>query len=89
VGGRLGAAIGAKLADLARNRTVIVVTHTPQLAAVAERHYAVRKLQGKLTTMVEVEEIADGKRLTELADMLGGGAAALGQAKALLAGAHR
>ncbi len=89
VGGRLGAAIGDKLARLAGGRTVLAVTHTPQVAAAAHRHYAVRKLQGDDETMVDVDELTDQRRLTELADMLGGGAAALGQAKAMMAGARR
>ena len=89
VGGRLGAAIGAKLAQLARNRTVIAVTHTPHVAAAAHRHYTVRKVQGDSTTMVAVDELSGERRMAELADMLGGGAAALGQAKALMAGAKR
>lgn len=84
VGGRLGAVIGAKLASLGRDRTVIAVTHTPQVAAVAHRHYAVRKLQGDDETMVQVSEITGDKRVAEIADMLGGGKAALGQAKTML-----
>jgi DNA repair ATPase RecN len=59
------------------------------VAAAAHRHYAVRKLQGDDETMVEVDELSGERRLAELADMLGGGAAALGQAKALMAGAGR
>jgi DNA repair protein RecN (Recombination protein N) len=89
VGGRLGTAIGVKLAQLGRTRTVIVVTHTPHVAAAAHRHYSVRKVQGDRTTMVAVDEIQGDQRMAELADMLGGGSAALGQAKALMAGAKR
>jgi DNA repair protein RecN (Recombination protein N) len=84
VGGRLGAVIGGKLARLASARSVIVVTHTPQVAAAATQHYVVRKRQGAARTSVEVEQLADTARLTELADMLGGGAPATAQAKALL-----
>jgi DNA repair protein RecN (Recombination protein N) len=84
VGGRLGTVIGAKLASLGRDRTVIAVTHTPQVAAMAHRHYAVRKLQGDDETMVQVTEIAGDKRVAEIAEMLGGGKAALGQAKTMM-----
>lgn len=87
VGGRLGGAIGAQLVALARDRTVIAVTHAPQVAACAGRHYAVRKIQGDDTTMVDVVEVAGEHRLAELAEMLGGGKAALGQARALIQGA--
>lgn len=87
VGGRLGGAIGAQLAALARDRTVIAVTHAPQVAACAGRHYAVRKIQGDDTTMVDVVEVTGERRLAEIAEMLGGGKAALGQARALIQGA--
>ena len=88
VGGRLGAAIGGKLARLAAGRTVLVVTHTPQVAAAAAAHYVVRKRQGATRTTVEVERLADPARMGELAEMLGGGAAAAAQAKVLLAEAQ-
>jgi DNA repair protein RecN (Recombination protein N) len=86
VGGRLGAAIGAKLATLARNRTVLAITHTPQLAASAHRHYVVKKQQLNRSTTVSVIEVTGQARTAEIAEMLGGGTAALGQAKALIAG---
>ena len=43
VGGRSGEVIGKKLWKLARNRQVICVTHLPQIAAFADRHYRVSK----------------------------------------------
>lgn len=88
VGGRLGAAIGGKLARLAVGRSVLVVTHTPQVAAAAAAHYVVRKRQGTARTTVEVDRLADAARVGELAEMLGGGAPAAAQAKALLAEAR-
>lgn len=84
VGGRLGIAIGEKLAALARDRSVLVITHTPQVAALATRHYTVRKIQHDDTTEVQVSEVTGKERVQEIADMLGGGKAALGQAKALM-----
>ena len=87
VGGRLGAAIGARLARLGSERTVLAVTHTPQVAAAAQRHYRVSKRHGRDETMVNVEEISGAERTAELADMLGGGKAALTQAASLLTGA--
>lgn len=89
VGGRLGNAIGGKLARLAGDRSVLAITHTPQLAAAAQRHYVVRKQQHSDQTTVTVSEVSGEARQLELADMLGGGSAALGQAKALLGGAKR
>ena len=88
VGGRLGLVIGGKLARLATSRTVLAVTHTPQVAACGARHYVVRKHQGDQSTTVAVSLIADADRREELADMLGGGDAACEQARELLAAAH-
>jgi DNA repair protein RecN (Recombination protein N) len=85
IGARLGTAIGGKLARLGVGRTVVAVTHTPHLAAAAHRHYLVRKTQGDKDTIVTVSDIAGGAREAEIADMLGGGAAALAQARELLA----
>jgi DNA repair protein RecN (Recombination protein N) len=84
VGGRLGTVIGTKLARIAHQRSVLAITHTPQVAASAARHYCVRKQQFTERTDVVVQEITGEQRLVEIADMLGGGAAALSQAKTLL-----
>jgi DNA repair protein RecN (Recombination protein N) len=88
VGGRLGLVIGGKLARLATGRTVLAVTHTPQVAACGSTHYVVRKHQGEESTTVEVSLVSDADRREELADMLGGGGAARDQARELLAAAH-
>jgi DNA repair protein RecN (Recombination protein N) len=88
VGGRLGAAIGGKLASLSQGRSVLAVTHTPQVAAAAGRHIVVRKVHGRSSTSVTVAELAGAEREAELAEMLGGGTAARAQAKALLEAAR-
>jgi DNA repair protein RecN (Recombination protein N) len=84
VGGRLGGAIAEKLVALAADRTVIAVTHSPQIAARAAVHYRVVKRQTARRTRVEVERVADDERRQEIAEMLGGGPAALIQAEAML-----
>ena len=43
VGGRLGAALGKALAELSRHHQVICVTHLPQMASYADRHWVIRK----------------------------------------------
>ncbi len=88
VGGRLGTAIGSALRRLSKGRTVLCVTHSPQIAAVADRHVVVRKHQGKAETHTGVEELTGDSRGAEIADMLGGGQKALEQARALLADAR-
>lgn len=86
IGGRLGAVVGGKLARMASNRTVIAVTHTPQLAAHGTHHFHVKKHQGDGETQVTVEVMDGMRRRDELAEMLGGGHGAVVQADALLQG---
>src|SRR5439155_13337466 len=55
VGGRLGAVLGKKLAELARVRQVLCVTHQPQLAVYAQRQMKVEKQREGSSTVVHVE----------------------------------
>ncbi|NLE74791.1 MAG: DNA repair protein RecN [Actinobacteria bacterium] len=71
IGGRTALAVGEKLRDLARSCQVIVITHLPQVAAYADRHYLISKVtedQGALTRLVPLDEEAV---LAEICRMLG------------------
>ena len=87
VGGATAVALAQVLADLAKTHQVIVVTHLPQVAVVAESHYVVRKTEGDIpeTDLHCVEEDA---RVNEIARMLSGTAteASLAHAREMLAG---
>jgi DNA repair protein RecN (Recombination protein N) len=68
IGGSTALALGRKLADLAGERQVLCVTHLPQVAAFADRHYVVSR-RGTTATVARV----DGEgRVTELSRMLAG-----------------
>ena len=71
IGGRVGAVVGEKLWQLARQHQVLCITHLPQLAAYGDRHYCVHKEveTGRTTTRVSLLE--GDARLNELALMLG------------------
>jgi DNA repair protein RecN (Recombination protein N) len=72
VGGVTATAVASKLQALARDRQVIVITHLPQVAAVAERHYRLVKGvddAGRATTTIEAVE-GEGL-IDELCRMLG------------------
>jgi DNA repair protein RecN (Recombination protein N) len=43
IGGRLGQAVGRKLREVSAHRQVVVVTHLPQVASFAERHFLIAK----------------------------------------------
>ncbi len=71
IGGRVGAIVGHKLWNLARNHQVFCVTHLPQLAAFGDQHYQVQKLVQEKRTLTRVAPLAGEARLLELAQMLG------------------
>jgi DNA repair protein RecN (Recombination protein N) len=72
VGGRTAAAVGQRLARLARNHQVLVVTHLPQIAAYADRHFVVEKQSASGQTSTAVRSLDTGGRVTELSRMLSG-----------------
>jgi DNA repair protein RecN (Recombination protein N) len=76
VGGAVADAIGERLARLAQRVQVISVTHAPQVAAKAVRHFLIAKsaLEGDLAgrTVTRVTGLADQTRREEIARMLAG-----------------
>ena len=72
VGGRAALQIGKRLAALAGQAQVIVVTHLPQVAAFADRHLVVEKAQDGQVTASGVRQVEGEDRLRELARMLAG-----------------
>jgi DNA repair protein RecN (Recombination protein N) len=72
VGGRTAAAVGRRLAQLARRHQVLVVTHLPQIAAHADRHFTVEKTSAGDATSTDVRLLDDAGRVGELSRMLAG-----------------
>jgi DNA repair protein RecN (Recombination protein N) len=72
VGGQAAVEIGRRLARLARNHQVLVVTHLPQVAAFADRHLVVAKDTAGAVTTSGVRVVEDTDRARELARMLAG-----------------
>jgi len=87
VGGRAAVEVGRRLARLARDHQVVVVTHLPQVAAFADRHLLVRKSEGGSVTSSGVAALGDAARVAELSRMLAGldSGLARGHAEELLA----
>ncbi|MFQ5922239.1 MAG: DNA repair protein RecN [Anaerolineales bacterium] len=71
IGGRIGTVVGSKLIGLAQGHQVLCVTHLPQLAAHADRHYQVEKHVEDGRTLARVSPLEREARLDELAEMLG------------------
>ena len=74
VGGAVADAIGMRLARLGRNVQVLAVTHAPQVAARATRHYVISKdaLEKGQRVATRVIEVAEERRREEIARMLAG-----------------
>jgi DNA repair protein RecN (Recombination protein N) len=78
VGGRLGAKLGKKLAELARHRQVICVTHLPQMASYADHQWIIRKKTDRGRTKTTITPLDHDQRIDEIAAMLRGDSAAEG-----------
>jgi DNA repair protein RecN (Recombination protein N) len=72
VGGAVASAIGERLARLAERSQVLVVTHSPQVAARASHHYRIEKSHGPGGTRTTVRKLTDAERREEIARMLSG-----------------
>jgi DNA repair protein RecN (Recombination protein N) len=74
VGGAVADAIGMRLAKLARGVQVLAVTHAPQVAARAGRHYLITKdaMEKGKRVATRVTELASERRREEIARMLAG-----------------
>ena len=90
IGGVTAAALGERLRRLAERRQVLCITHLPQVAAFADRQFAITKESdvGEGTTETVVRRVDGAARLAELCRMLGAApddAAARSHAESLLA----
>jgi DNA repair protein RecN (Recombination protein N) len=72
VGGAVASAIGERLARLAEDSQVLVVTHSPQVAARASHHYRIEKSHGEVGTRTTVRKLDEAERREEIARMLSG-----------------
>ncbi len=77
ISGRTARKVGIKLAGLSNNTQVICVTHSAQIASLADAHYVIEKQEtaapdGTLRAETSVREIEDGDRVEEIARILGG-----------------
>ncbi|MGR3468663.1 MAG: DNA repair protein RecN [Shimia sp.] len=89
VGGATADAVGRRLAALADGGQVLVVTHSPQVAALGAHHWQVAKRVAKGVTLSTITPLDGPARVDELARMLAGDTItdeARGAARALLQG---
>jgi DNA repair protein RecN (Recombination protein N) len=71
IGGQTAHGVADTLARLAGHAQVITITHLPQIASRAERHFRVEKIPGD-PTHTRIQELAEAERREEIERMLGG-----------------
>jgi DNA repair protein RecN (Recombination protein N) len=71
IGGETAHAVGDTLRRLAERAQVITITHLPQIATVADRHFSVQKIPGD-PTHTRIEQLGEDGRQEEVRRMLGG-----------------
>jgi DNA repair protein RecN (Recombination protein N) len=90
IGGHAARAVGEKLRALGADRQVLCITHLPQVASLASRHFVVAKETVASQARATVESVSDDGVVDELCRMLGaeaGDEAASRHARELLAAA--
>ena len=71
IGGQTARAVAAGLRELAAERQVICITHLPQVASLAARHFSIAKDTTRTPAQTTVTELRDGEVVSELVRMLG------------------
>ena len=72
ISGRTAQKVSEKLSYIAENHQVILITHLPQIAAMADAHYEILKKSDGGKTTTTIRTLSDGEMVEELARLLGG-----------------
>lgn len=72
IGGAVADAVGERLHRLGQDLQVLVVTHSPQVAARGSHHWRVEKVEDGKQTLTRVASLSDAERREEIARMLSG-----------------
>ena len=71
ISGNMARVVAEKLARISRNRQVICITHSPQIAAMADAHYRIEKVAEGERTVTEVEPMGRDSRFVEISRLVG------------------
>ena len=71
IGGQTARAVGARLRELAGGRQVLCITHLPQIASLADRHFSIAKDARAEPALTTVTQLADREVVGEIVRMLG------------------
>ncbi|MBW7886870.1 MAG: DNA repair protein RecN [Bacteroidetes bacterium] len=72
VSGRIGQAVGVSLKNLSKHHQVIAITHLPQIAALADSHFAIAKFENNKRTSTQLTKLENEERVREVAKLLSG-----------------
>lgn len=72
ISGRTAQVVGEKIRRISGGHQVISISHLPQIAALADTHFAIRKSSDLKGTITKVERLKEDERIQELARLLGG-----------------
>ncbi len=72
ISGRTAQLVSEKMAEIARTRQVLCITHLPQIAAMADTHYLIEKCTDGVKTVTKIDRLVTERSVEELARMLGG-----------------
>lgn len=72
ISGRTAQVVGEKIRKLARSHQIIIISHLPQIAAMANEHYLVKKESKEGETLSEIRRLDQSGRLDELSRLIGG-----------------
>jgi DNA repair protein RecN (Recombination protein N) len=72
VSGKIAQKVGNALMDLAKYHQVITITHLPQIASLADRHYSIEKLSKKDRVISSIRKLDEKEQVNEVAKLISG-----------------
>jgi len=72
ISGRIAQAVGMSLKNLSKHHQIIVITHLPQIAGLADHHYVVEKLEEKGRAFTRIRKLSRDERIREVARLMSG-----------------
>ena len=72
IGGKTARVMGEKFLKIASGIQIIAVTHSAQIASLADKHFLIEKREEKNTTRTYLREVKEGDRVKEIARLIGG-----------------
>ncbi len=72
VSGRIGQSVGLSLKRLSQHHQVIAITHLPQIAGLADAHFAVEKIEANKKTSTRLRKLETEERVREVAKLMSG-----------------